>query len=61
MTDDAKKDHRLLIALAIIAVLLAVTWALATFFEIERAKALAALILLLFVVALGMVLMGVGV
>lgn len=61
MTDDAKRDHRLLIALAIIAVLLAVTWALATFFEIELAKALAALILVLFVVALAMVLTGIGV
>jgi hypothetical protein len=48
------------IVLAVVASVLVLTWAVATFFEIAVVKALAGVILVLFVVAIGLLVAGVG-
>lgn len=53
-TDSEKSSNRLAIALSVVAMMLVVTWAVATVFEIELAKALAMVILVLFGAAIAL-------
>jgi hypothetical protein len=52
--------NKALVALAVVGVMLALTWAIATFFEIAIAKALAAVIIFLFCVIVALLMTGIA-
>lgn len=53
-------SNKALIALVVVGVMLALTWAVATLFEVTLAKALAGAILFLFCVFVALLLAGIG-